>query len=448
MNVSLKDIIPNKNPSQFNLNKIRFKISKKVESYCQCNQRNCLICARKRSSSMLSMKNSIVYDENSPVSKCTVEQPKPIQPFNRSISRQQSNYMGRVSVNVSASTNSTNNYGRTRKTSVESSPPKDNIIGKHSFKYLYVIGKGGFGKVWRVEMKANKQEFALKEMIKAKIISKRSVNSVMNEKYLLEHLKHPFLVNMHYAYQDRENLFLVLDLLRGGDLRYHIGRQKRFTEEQTKFFVCCILLSLQYLHQNGIIHRDIKPENLVFDKDGYLRLTDLGVARLNKDSSASDTSGTPGYMAPEVMCRMDHSFPVDYYAVGVIAFELLLGKRPYNGRNRQEIREQILAKQVQMRDEKCSAKVQDFINRLLIRKPQQRLGAQGIHELFDHPWLNNYNWGKLLNKEIQAPYIPGSIDGNFDYQSQISADSEPQEEASTLLRRKSVQCLFEGYKYF
>ncbi|CAK70825.1 unnamed protein product, partial (macronuclear) [Paramecium tetraurelia] len=141
MNVSLKDIIPNKNPSQFNLNKIRFKISKKVESYCQCNQRNCLICARKRSSSMLSMKNSIVYDENSPVSKCTVEQPKPIQPFNRSISRQQSNYMGRVSVNVSASTNSTNNYGRTRKTSVESSPPKDNsmIFANPLFSYWQAL---------------------------------------------------------------------------------------------------------------------------------------------------------------------------------------------------------------------------------------------------------------------------------------------------------------------
>lgn len=93
-------------------------------------------------------------------------------------------------------------------------------------------------------------------------------------------------------------------------------------------------MALQYLHQNGIIHRDVKPENLVFDKDGYLRLTDLGVARLNKDSVANDTSGTPGYMAPEVMCRMEHSFPVDFYAVGVIAYELLIGKRPYNGKNR------------------------------------------------------------------------------------------------------------------
>ncbi|CAK81785.1 unnamed protein product (macronuclear) [Paramecium tetraurelia] len=442
--------------SQHNpLSKIKFKISKKVESLCQCNQKSCLICARKRSSSMLSIKNSLVVDESSPVSKRTIDQKAILVQqavVSKQISRQQSNhvihhsYYSGKQINNTTSTTMVNN-SRTRKTSLESSPPKENVIGRHSFKFLYVIGKGGFGKVWRVEMRSNRQEYALKEMLKSKIISKRSVNSVMNEKYLLEHLKHPFLVNMHYAYQDRENLYLVLDLLRGGDLRYHIGRNTRFSEEQTKFFVCCILLALQYLHQNGIIHRDVKPENLVFDKDGFLRLTDLGVARLNKDSTASDTSGTPGYMAPEVMCRLDHSFPVDYYALGVIAYELLLGKRPYNGKNRQEIRDQILAKQVQIKDERFSLKAQDFINRLLIRKPQQRLGNNGIEEIFEHQWLKGYPWGKLINREIKSQYVPGSIDGNFDFQSQISADSEPQEDAASLIRRKSVQCLFEGYKF-
>jgi len=166
-----------------------------------------------------------------------------------------------------------------------------------------VIGRGGFGKVWRVESTKTKTPFALKEMSKARIISKRSVNSVMNEKKFLVQLNHPFLVNMQYAFEDRDNLYLVIDLMDGGDLRFHIGKQRRFDEEQTKFFVACMILCLEYLHKNCILHRDIKPENLVFDDLGYLRITDLGIARILNPENAKDTSGTPGYMAPEVMCR-------------------------------------------------------------------------------------------------------------------------------------------------
>lgn len=108
---------------------------------------------------------------------------------------------------------------------------------------------------------------------------------------------------MHYAFQDRECLYLVMDLLLGGDLRYHIARQRKFTETETKFFIACLVQALEVVHGSGIIHRDIKPENLVFENDGYLRLTDFGIARYWSPDNASETSGTPGYMAPEVMCR-------------------------------------------------------------------------------------------------------------------------------------------------
>lgn len=106
----------------------------------------------------------------------------------------------------------------------------------------------------------------MKEMSKALVIAKKSVNSVLNERTLLSKLKHPFLINMYYAFQDRENLYLVMDYMKGGDLRYHIGRKRRFNEEQTKFFVASIYVALDYLHNNKIIHRDIKPENLVLDE--------------------------------------------------------------------------------------------------------------------------------------------------------------------------------------
>ncbi len=126
---------------------------------------------------------------------------------------------------------------------------------------------------------------------------------MMNERNLLAELKHPFLVNMVYAFQDRENLYLIMDLMPGGDLRFHISEQQCFREEVVKFFACCMIAGLEYLHSNGIIHRDIKPENLVIDNKGYLRLTDLGVARLVQPDNFQDTSGTPGYMAPEVINR-------------------------------------------------------------------------------------------------------------------------------------------------
>jgi len=145
---------------------------------------------------------------------------------------------------------------------------KDNVqaTSKTNFHFQYVIGRGGFGKVWKVELRKGNKMYAMKEMAKARIISKRSVNSVMNEKKFLAQLNHPFLVNMHYAFQDRDNLYLVIDLMAGGDLRYHIGKHRRFTEAQTKFFVACMILSLEFLHANCILHRDIKPENLVFDE--------------------------------------------------------------------------------------------------------------------------------------------------------------------------------------
>jgi len=153
-------------------------------------------------------------------------------------------------------------------------------ISKHNFNFLYVIGRGGFGKVWRVEQRKTGTQYAMKEMSKARIITKKSVNSVINERKLLATLKHPFLINMQYAFQDRENIYLVCDLLTGGDLRYHIGKKRRFNEEQTKFMIACMILGLEYMHLQGVIHRDIKPENIVMEENGYLRITDMGIAKI------------------------------------------------------------------------------------------------------------------------------------------------------------------------
>lgn len=119
--------------------------------------------------------------------------------------------------------------------------------------------------MWRTSRKKTHAGYALKEMSKARIITKRSVKSVINERQILAQLNNPFIVNMHYAFQDRENLYLVMDYLSGGDLRYHICRYRKFNEETTRFFVACLIAALEYIHEKNIIHRDIKPENLVIE---------------------------------------------------------------------------------------------------------------------------------------------------------------------------------------
>ena len=328
----------------------------------------------------------------------------------------------------------------------------DPAIAQSRAAYLFefAIGKGGFGKVWKVVLKRNKQTYAMKEMSKGRVITKRSVHSVMNERKLLSRLRCTFIVNMHYAFQDRENLYLVMDLMPGGDLRYHMSRKKHFSEEQTRFFVACIMCALEFLHMENVIHRDLKPENLVFDSRGFLHVTDFGIAREWRADNAQDTSGTPGYMAPEVMCRQNHSIAADYFALGVIIYELMMGKRPYLGRSRKEIRDAILARQVQIKladiPPGWSQEAADFANRLLQRKPLNRLGCNGPAEVVSHPWLSSFPWAQLKAKDFDPPYVP-SVGDNFDVKVACQEWKDDAEAIAAALKQPTAQSLFEGYYY-
>ena len=161
-----------------------------------------------------------------------------------------------------------------------------------------------------------------------------------------------------------------MDLLLGGDLRFHLERQRKFSPHQTQFFCACLIQALETVHAHGIIHRDIKPENLVFDERGYLKLTDFGLSKewFLEEDNYNETSGTPGYMAPEVMSKNNHGIAVDYFAVGVIAWECMFGRRPYQGKSRREIRDNILAKQASIKKQdippEWSLEAADFINKV------------------------------------------------------------------------------------
>lgn len=182
-----------------------------------------------------------------------------------------------------------------------------------------------------------------------------------------------------------------------------------------------MILALEDIHSKGVLHRDIKPENIVFDSNGYLRLTDFGISRFQKKENSSETSGTPGYMAPEVICRQNHGPECDYFAVGVIAYELVTGTRPYKGINRKEIRDNMLSKQAVLRAKDIpysgmSELALDFINQLLQRKVSNRLGSRlGVIELKKHLWFHDFPWRELKERLVRSPYCPNFLERDIGY---------------------------------
>ena len=294
----------------------------------------------------------------------------------------------------------------------------------------------------------------MKIMSKVKIIHKNSVKNIKNEKLFLSKLHHPFLVNMKCSFQDTDNLYLVMDLLLGGDLRYHINKNIKFNEKQLKFIIACTITGLGYLHENKILHKDIKPENLVFDKRGYIHITDLGISKIFHIDNGKENSGTPGYMAPEVLFNKNHNYCVDFFATGVMSFELLMGKRPYEGHDKKELRKNIITHQAKIKIQNMpngfSLNAINFINALIQRKVENRLGYNGINEIKNHPWfLNDFNWEEFILQKMEPPFIP-NIGDNFDRKYCEQKEEIGQE---TELVYQEIKCgkdygsIFENYTF-
>ena len=313
-----------------------------------------------------------------------------------------------------------------------------------------MIGKGGFGSVWKVKLKLNNEIFAAKVMSKAKIIAKRSEDNINSEKNILSKINHPFIVNMHFSFQDYDNLYLIMDYLSGGDLRYHLShrRSSLFNEHQTKFFISNIIIALEYIHSKKIIHRDIKPENLLLDMKGYLRLTDFGIAVYNRKDNKKESNGTAGYVAPEVIMHQEYSYCSDFFALGVIGYEFMQGSRPYYIGNKKQIKDLIIVYQPKIKANQLkkgwSEKSRDFINKLLQRKPNKRLGYGGIKELKNHIWLKDVNWDLLKNKKIKSLFIPKEGKEYFDKK---YCKNDKTIENNKLINVKGYQHVFKNYTF-
>ena len=267
--------------------------------------------------------------------------------------------------------------------------------------------------MWKIQNKINHKFYAMKEISKVKIYKRKAINLIKNEMIILSNLHHPFIINLYYAFQDTENLYLIMDFLTGGDLRYFLRRHYKLNEESIIFIISNIILILEYLNENNIIHRDLKPDNLLFDKDGYLNLIDFGISNKSKSHQKyKKLIGSLMYIAPEILINKTNDFSSDYFSLGIIFYELVFGKRPYIGKNKNEILEQILFEEIHIDINDIPNKfnnkilIWDFISKLLKKEPKERLGGiNGIKEIKNHPLFNQVQWDKILNKQINSPFL-------------------------------------------
>ena len=295
----------------------------------------------------------------------------------------------------------------------------------------------------------------MKQMSKCKLIDQKCYQDIIEERELTSKLEHPFICNLVFSFQDKDYLYMINDIMSGGDLRYWYIQKKVFNEKECKFLVACLILGLEYLHNNKIIHRDLKPENILIGKSGYYKITDFGIARqLDKEPEEQiiDVSGSPGYMSPEAIFKEKHSYVSDFFSLGVICYEMMMKKRPYIGKNRQEIKDKMMKTQVIIKKSEIpkgwSWEICDFINKLLIKNPEERLGFNGISELKFHPWLRYYDWKLTYLKKEKAPFIPPkkiiSSDENAEEQRKDSNEAKYVKIKKSELYQKA----FINYQYF
>ncbi len=220
-------------------------------------------------------------------------------------------------------------------------------------------------------------------------------------------MNNQFIIKLISTFQDFDNLYLLLELLKGGDLRFHLDNYKYLiTESHIKFLLTNIIFALDYINSIGIIHRDIKPENIIFDNNGYAKLTDFGIAKLNK-SNIIEISGTVEYMSPECLFGKKQKYYSDFYSLGVICYECINRKKPFIGNKKEELKEQILNNRIHLKSNQYYSKsLCSFVNCLLKRNPYKRLGyLEGIKELEEHYLFNDMNWNDIYEQKEYSPWI-------------------------------------------
>uniref|UniRef100_A0A7S4KIE2 Protein kinase domain-containing protein n=1 Tax=Paramoeba aestuarina TaxID=180227 RepID=A0A7S4KIE2_9EUKA len=298
------------------------------------------------------------------------------------------------------------------------------IAGKGVFSVNRTMGMGSFGKVHVMSTKKGESDlYALKVISKGLLLSKGSstLKLMMEERKMLSEVHSPFIVNLHFSFQDSKNLYMVLDFMEGGDLQY----QRRelggtVSEDVAKFWTANILIGLKHIQKEGVLHRDLKPDNIMLCKRGYAHLTDFNIStKVNKHGKAKGFAGTRRYMAPEIFkITKEHSprygFEADVWGLGAILFELLCGSIPIPGKS-----EKITSQFIKPDDwetnmsavytppeisypKKIPSKVQNLLKHMLVPGPERWT----VEQIMDHEWFKDLDWKAIEKQEVEPPFVP------------------------------------------
>mmetsp|Transcript_25783 Transcript_25783/g.48911 ORF Transcript_25783/g.48911 Transcript_25783/m.48911 type:complete len:460 (-) Transcript_25783:272-1651(-) len=280
--------------------------------------------------------------------------------------------------------------------------------GPEDFEILRVVGQGAFGKVFQVRQKATGAIRAMKVMRKDQVLARNHSEYMRQERDILTHIQHPFIIKMHYSFQTSSKLYLILDFVNGGHLFFQLYRQGMFSEDLARIYTAEIVLAVAHLHKVGIAHRDLKPENVLLDNKGHVVITDFGVAKkVSGDAHTNSLCGTMEYMAPEVVTAKGHGRPADWWSVGVLLYEMLTGKHPFSSRNKATLQKKILTEKLKL-PSYLTQEAASLLKGLLNRDVQTRLGAgvDGPEKVKKHPFFKMINWKRLEAKEVKPPFSP------------------------------------------
>lgn len=298
-----------------------------------------------------------------------------------------------------------------------SKPSKIEAFPLDKLRVIGLLGSGSFGRVELREHVDTGYTYALKAINKQSIRENGQLEFIKNERAVLAVLDSPFIVKLHGAMVDTENVYFLLEPAMGGEMFSLLNEHDKFPEDAVRFYAASVVLAFEHMHSQTIVYRDLKPENVMLDHEGYVKITDFGFAKPLTNRTYT-FCGTPDYLSPEIVLNQGHGFPTDWWTVGVLMYEMLTGQTPFYDDSTQAMYEKIVAGIFPF-PAHVSPDARDLVKRFLVKKPTKRLGviSGGVKLIKEHPFFSGFDWDALMARKLPAPYkrpIKDKYDrGNF-----------------------------------
>lgn len=279
-------------------------------------------------------------------------------------------------------------------------------IDLNDYELKQTVGTGSFGRVKLIKRKSDNRYFALKILQKADIIKLKQVDHILSEVTILNLLDYPLLIKMHGLAQNERYLYIVMDYIPGGELFTYLRTVQNLKNDDAVFYAAQVTLMFEHLHSMDIVYRDLKPENLLIDTEGYLKLTDFGFAKKLVGRTYT-LCGTPEYLAPEILLQKGHGKPVDWWCLGILIYEMIVGIDPFSDDEPMAVYQNILRGKIKF-PSNFIKDAKSLVKHLLVADLGKRYGnlKGGVNDIKEHRWFNGIKWKAILDKQIPAAYVP------------------------------------------